>query len=65
MSGYTPVRIESPCIGICTIDEANGFCQGCHRTIDEIKSWFDMSQVEKKNLLMQLEDRQLQQANFD
>lgn len=64
-TGYTPLRIESPCIGVCTIDESNGFCRGCSRTTEEIKAWFDMGQAEKKVLLNQLEDRQLQQANFD
>ncbi len=65
MSEYTPVRVESPCVGVCAIDATNGFCQGCYRTVDEIKAWFDMSQVEKKHLMTQLEERQLQQTNFD
>lgn len=65
MTEYVPVRVESPCIGVCTIDESNGFCQGCYRTIDEIKTWFDMSQVEKQDLLVQLEERQSQQVSFD
>lgn len=63
MTEYTPVRVESPCIGVCAINEANGFCLGCYRTVDEIKTWFDMSQAEKKSLLVQLEQRQ--QASFD
>ncbi|OIR06633.1 hypothetical protein GALL_112400 [mine drainage metagenome] len=65
MSEYTQVRVESPCIGICAIDESNGFCLGCYRTVDEIKAWFDMSQDEKKDLLTQLDERQLSQTNFD
>lgn len=63
MSEYIPVRAESPCIGICSIDESSGYCLGCYRTIDEIKTWFDMGQDEKKSLLTQLEERQ--QASFD
>lgn len=63
MSEYTQVRVESPCIGICTIDESNGYCLGCYRTLDEIKTWFDMSQGEKKGVLTQLDERQ--QAGFD
>lgn len=65
MSEYTQVRVESPCIGVCAIDESNGFCLGCYRTVDEIKAWFDMSQAEKKDLMVQLDERQLSQANFD
>ena len=33
------VRIESPCVNICEIDEASGLCAGCARTIDEIVGW--------------------------
>lgn len=65
MSEYTQVRVESPCIGVCAIDESNGFCLGCYRTVDEIKAWFDMSQTEKKELMVQLDERQLSQTNFD
>jgi len=65
MSEYTQVRVESPCIGVCAIDESNGFCLGCYRTVDEIKAWFDMSQTEKKDLMVQLDERQLSQTNFD
>lgn len=31
--------LPSPCIGICRIKPATGFCEGCFRTIDEIASW--------------------------
>ncbi|QNA86984.1 DUF1289 domain-containing protein [Sphingomonas sp. So64.6b] len=33
------VRIESPCINICEIDDVTGLCAGCARTIDEIAGW--------------------------
>jgi predicted Fe-S protein YdhL (DUF1289 family) len=31
--------ILSPCVGICTMDGALGFCLGCGRTADEIAEW--------------------------
>lgn len=31
--------VESPCIGVCRIDEAAGHCAGCARTIEEIVGW--------------------------
>ncbi len=65
MSENTQLEIKSPCIGVCAIDDLSGLCQGCYRTIDEIKVWWDMSQGEQKNLLAELEERQSQQANFD
>lgn len=30
--------ILTPCIGICSLD-AQGFCEGCFRTGDEIARW--------------------------
>lgn len=33
------VRIDSPCINICEIDDVTGLCAGCSRTIDEISRW--------------------------
>ena len=29
----------SPCIGVCRLDEATGFCLGCARTGEEIATW--------------------------
>ena len=31
--------VDSPCIGVCRIDESAGHCAGCARTIDEIVGW--------------------------
>lgn len=33
------VRIDSPCVNVCEIDDASGLCVGCARTIDEIMRW--------------------------
>ncbi len=65
MSENTQLEIKSPCISVCAIDDLSGLCQGCYRTIDEIKGWWDMSQGEQTDLLVTLEERQLQTANFD
>ena len=45
-----PRPILSPCIGICTM-AADGWCEGCARTLDEIARWslFDDAQ---RRLLM-------------
>jgi uncharacterized protein len=34
----------SPCINICVMDDASGWCTGCFRTIDEIVGWGTSSQ---------------------
>ena len=61
----TQTEIKSPCISVCAMDDLTGLCQGCYRTIDEIKSWWGMNQNDQKNLLVALEERQLQQVSFD
>lgn len=58
-------EIKSPCISVCAMDDLTGLCQGCYRTIAEIKSWWDLSLDDQKNLLAALEERQLQQVSFD
>lgn len=32
-------EIESPCISLCRMDAASGTCEGCGRTLDEIRAW--------------------------
>lgn len=44
-------EIESPCIGVCTIDESTGFCQGCFRTLEEIQGWWDMDNTSKQKVV--------------
>ncbi len=57
--------VQSPCIGVCTMNDTTGLCLGCYRTTDEIKAWWDMTETQQKALLNALQDRQLSQANFD
>ena len=33
---------SSPCIGVCRLDDATGFCLGCARTGEEIATWGDL-----------------------
>nr|WP_210317301.1 DUF1289 domain-containing protein [Oryzicola mucosus] len=37
------MSIESPCILVCAIDDATGYCFGCGRTRDEIGAWTSMT----------------------
>jgi len=41
----------SPCINVCTLDTANGFCVGCFRSLDEISVWSSASNDERLNIL--------------
>jgi len=55
--------IASPCIGVCSMSEASGLCEGCYRTIEEIRDWWDMSPAQR-NAVMQRLDQRLQQIDF-
>lgn len=39
---YVPV-VETPCVDICVMDGATGWCLGCGRTIEEIAMWGESS----------------------
>ncbi len=41
-----PVAMLSPCIGICRLD-AQGLCEGCHRSGEEIAAWAGMSEAQR------------------
>ena len=51
----TPV--PSPCISICRIDAASGWCEGCLRTLDEIADWGGMPDDRKRAVWTALEAR--------
>jgi predicted Fe-S protein YdhL (DUF1289 family) len=43
----TPI---SPCIDICKLNE-NNICEGCFRSIEEIKNWGSYSLTKKLDIL--------------
>jgi uncharacterized protein len=49
--------MESPCIKICTYDQASGLCCGCGRTLAEIGNWFSMTDDERSAVMEQLPQR--------
>ena len=40
--------VPSPCISVCTMNEATGLCVGCLRTLDEIASWSVLDDDERR-----------------
>jgi predicted Fe-S protein YdhL (DUF1289 family) len=38
---------HSPCVGICDLDQATGWCRGCGRSRDEIARWIELSDAER------------------
>ena len=49
--------VASPCINVCRMDAASGWCEGCLRTIDEIAAWGSLGDDDKRAVWRRLEDR--------
>lgn len=54
---------QSPCIGVCSMDDSTGFCQGCYRTMDEIQQWWDLDNAQKQVVIDLAGEREAQQFN--
>jgi predicted Fe-S protein YdhL (DUF1289 family) len=61
----TSQAMVSPCIGICAMNEQTGQCEGCYRSLEEIRAWWDMTDDERKRVMEQLEQRQSTALDFD
>lgn len=49
--------VPSPCVGVCKMDEKNGWCAGCFRTIDELCGWSEASNDKKLAVWQQIRQR--------
>lgn len=49
--------VESPCTGVCRIDDHSGLCIGCARTLDEIAQWPDSDDAWKRAVIARLGER--------
>lgn len=46
--------VASPCINVCRMTEDRSHCQGCFRTIDEIRAWSRADAAERLRIWGQL-----------
>lgn len=51
------MTIETPCIKVCVIDPASGFCIGCGRTGSEIGAWMGMASDQRRDIMATLPER--------
>ncbi len=51
------IDLVSPCVSVCTLDPATGYCRGCLRTDAEIAAWPDLSYDDKIEVLDRLRAR--------
>ena len=49
--------VPSPCISVCRMDEASGWCEGCLRTLDEIAAWATLDDAARRAVWAELEQR--------
>ena len=54
-----PDAVASPCVRVCAIDAASGYCRGCFRTLGEISYWTTYTVAEQQALLAEIERRRL------
>ncbi|WP_455156043.1 DUF1289 domain-containing protein [Sphingomonas zeae] len=57
-----PASVASPCVNVCTMDKAAGWCLGCARTIREISNWSAKPADERRAILAALPGRQAELA---
>lgn len=55
-------NIPSPCLSVCKMDVAADLCQGCLRSIGEIRDWSTRTDEEKKMIWARIEERLQAQA---
>ena len=55
-------RAESPCIGVCVINEASGLCEGCLRTLEEIATWGSSNPAQRRQVLARIDTRRRMDA---
>lgn len=50
-------NVASPCIGVCKMDSARGWCRGCLRTLNEIARWSKAEDKERLQILDRIAER--------
>jgi len=48
MTSPQPGTVPSPCINVCRMDAATGWCEGCQRTLAEIGAWSGLNDTDKR-----------------
>lgn len=53
----TAENVPSPCVSVCRMDPVTNWCEGCLRTIDEIRAWGSADDDAKRGLWTRIEQR--------
>lgn len=49
--------VASPCVNVCQMDAATGWCRGCARSLDEIAGWGMAPAEVQRRILDRLPER--------
>ncbi|WP_235533754.1 MULTISPECIES: DUF1289 domain-containing protein [unclassified Roseateles] len=52
--------LKSPCINVCQMDAASGWCRGCARSLDEIAGWGGAPDAVQRRVLDELPPRRVE-----
>jgi uncharacterized protein len=52
--------VPSPCVNVCRMDAATGWCEGCLRTLDEIAAWAVLPDNAKRDVWDEIARRRVQ-----
>jgi len=50
-------NVPSPCLNVCRMDTGSGLCEGCLRTIEEIREWGRSDDAAKKAMWVNISQR--------
>jgi predicted Fe-S protein YdhL (DUF1289 family) len=54
--------VPSPCLSVCKMDAAGVYCQGCFRTVDEIRAWGKSEPAFKRAIWQKISQRVAERA---
>jgi len=55
-------NVASPCVNICVLG-LDKICAGCHRTLEEITVWSNASNEERRQIVDNARQRQIEMDN--
>lgn len=47
-------NVPSPCISVCRMRPDRSLCEGCFRTLDELRAWSGASDADKRGVWRQV-----------
>ncbi len=50
-------NVPSPCVSVCSLDGSGAYCEGCLRSLDEIRLWSANTDTEKKDVWERIAQR--------